>query len=347
MSTYFKPWKGTDYKEGIKGNTILVIGVQHWCDPSSWNCEEKTPHDCLKKRDKTCTVWNKKTNKEMELCPLKEICQKNKDNGVLKLSDEGCLEGDFRFLHCETKIAIYDHLHNKIKRAQVFECLIDALTSLFGNSGNSNYFDKIVFSNYIQHYTEFYRNGRLNPEELKLTPETDKYRFKECLKLFENQKPDVIIVLQEEKILEKIKEIVKESYVHLDLKDEPKSFYILASRQSQLYKKSYIDEINNFIKYHTQNWTKKGSTTRDIEVLALFIETYIYKEDNKSMKEIRKQIVELCPLEIKTSYYKNGDFNDEKLRYISSNKNKTPITKEQIDEIKRKYDEYKTGSKSE
>ena len=148
MSTYFKPWKGIDYKEGIKGNTILAIGVQHWCDPSYWHCEEKTPYDCLKNRDKTCTVWNKKRNKEMLLCPLKEVCENRKDKPKPE-KDGCCLEGDFRFLHCETKIAIYDHIHNqqKTKRAQVFECLIDALTSLFENSKNSNYFDKIVFSN--------------------------------------------------------------------------------------------------------------------------------------------------------------------------------------------------------
>ena len=42
---YFHPWKGTHSEDGIIGTTILIIGVQHWCDPEFWNCkEDKAPH---------------------------------------------------------------------------------------------------------------------------------------------------------------------------------------------------------------------------------------------------------------------------------------------------------------
>lgn len=360
---YFHPWVGTHYEEGINETTILVIGVQHWCDPSFWHCTEKTPHNCLNERDTTCTVWNRKKNEKMKLCPLKEVCQKKKDNGKLELPDEGCLVGDFRYLHCETKISTYDHIEGNetTKRAKVFIYLSDALNTLFKKKlkgleekERKRYcFDRIVFSNYIQHYTLFYyRYGELNPDELKKDPDKDKEGFKRNFELFEND-PDLIIVLQEKIILEKVKKIsiVKNNYVHLEKKDEPKSFYVLAKRGSKLYSEYVNDDTDNFIKYYTKEWKKKGSTTHDIEMLAQFLYDFYKKvSTKKSMKAIREQIVKQCPPEIQEDYYnkENGDFNDNIFR---TNKNKSTYTTDEIaneiDNIKNEYNKYINGDLNE
>lgn len=370
---YFHPWKGTHYKDGINGTTILVIGVQHWCDPSYWYCEEKTPHECLKKRDRTCTVWNRhkyeenekcyewinEENKTMPSCPLALLDERSQYKCKDKERDE-CLNDKFRFLHCETKISIYEHIRNqgKRKRAQIFVCLSDALTTLFPNELKEEekkeyYFDRIVFANYIQHYTLFfYRYGELNPDELKKDPDKDKEGFKRNFELFENG-PDLIIVLQEKIILEKVKKIsiVKNNYVHLEKKDELKSFYILAKRGSKLYSKYVNDDTDNFIKHYTQKWKKKGSTTHDIEMLAQFLYDFYKKvSTKKSMKAIREQIVKQCPSEIQEDYYnkKNGDFNDNIFR---TNKNKSTYTTDEIaneiDNIKNKYNKYINGDLNE
>ena len=60
-NVYFDPWVGENYeKSGINGDKILVIGLQHWCDPSFWKCDCKNPYKCLDERDRECVVWNAK-----------------------------------------------------------------------------------------------------------------------------------------------------------------------------------------------------------------------------------------------------------------------------------------------
>ena len=371
---YFHPWKGMHSEDGIIGTTILIIGVQHWCDPEFWNCKEDkaphkclekqdeytNPHECLKKRDQTCTVWNKTKNKEMKLCPLKAVCQEKKDNGGLKLPDERCLVGDFRYLHCETKISTYDHIKGNIKRAQVFECLSDALNTLFKKElkglKEEEKFERIVFANYIQHYTKFYRCGRLDDNELGVNPANDKKGFERNFRLFEEKRPDVIIVLQNEKILKEVESILnerykKKHYIHLQEKDRPEYYYVLAQISSKFYKQ-YRDGIENFIEnYIDEELTKeheKKKITRMIEALVLFL---LKKDDYKlkSRRILEQMIVDKCSsrnlmivdkcssrnLKYKDVYYKDGKFNDQPFRDLRRN---NPNTPEEEKRVKDKYD---------
>ena len=356
---YFHPWKGTHSEDGIIGTTILIIGVQHWCDPEFWNCKEDkaphkclekqdeytNPHECLKKRDQTCTVWNKTKNKEMKLCPLKAVCQEKKDNGGLKLPDERCLVGDFRYLHCETKISTYDHIKGNIKRAQVFECLSDALNTLLKKElkglKEEEKFERIVFANYIQHYTKFYRCGRLDDNELGVNPANDKKGFERNFRLFGEKGPDVIIVLQNEKILKEVESILnerykKKHYIHLQEKDRPEYYYVLAQISSKFYKQ-YRDGIENFIEnYVDEELTKeheKKKITRMIEALVLFL---LKKDDYKlkSRRSLEQMIVDKCS-SYKDLYYKDGKFNDQPFRDLRRN---NPNTPEEEKRVKDKYD---------
>lgn len=362
---YFHPWIGTHYyPKGINGTTILVIGVQHWCDPEVWNCKEDkaphkclekqdeytNPHECLKKRDRTCTAWNRTKNEEMELCPLKAVCQNKKDNGKLKLPDEGCLVKDFRYLHCETKISTYDHIKGKIKRAQVFECLSDALNTLFKEElkgleekeRKRYYFERIVFANYIQHYTKFYRCGRLDDNELGVNPANDKKGFEHNFKLFREKGPDIIIVLQNEKILKEVESILKEKYkkkyyIHLQRKDRPEYYYVLAQSSSKFYKQ-YKDGIEDFIEFYVNKTLNKECEKKKITRWTEALVSFLLKEDDyksKSRISLEQMIVDKCSS--KDLYYKDGKFYDQPFRDLRRNNPNTPKEEKYV---KGEYDEF-------
>lgn len=356
---YFHPWKGTHYEDGINGTTILIIGVQHWCDPSYWYCEEKTPHECLKKRDRTCTVWNRhkyeenekcyewvnEKNKTMPRCPL-ALDEKSKYN----CKDKGrnlCLFGGFRFLHCETKISIYEHIRNqgKRKRAQIFVCLSDALTTLFPNELKEEekkeyYFDRIVFANYIQHYTKFYQYGSLDDNELGLNPANDKKGFERNFRLFGEKGPDVIIVLQNEKILKEVESILnerykKKHYMHLQEKDRPEYYYVWAQSSSKFYKQ-YRDGIKDFIKIYINDILDKEHEKKEITRLIEALVSFLLKKDDyklKSRRSLEQMIVDKCSS--KKLYYKDGKFNDQPFRDLRKN---NPNTPEEEKRVKDKYD---------
>ena len=344
---FFHPWKGKDYTKGINGNTILIVGVQHWCDPSQWNCDEKSLRECLQKRDETCTVWNReeyekndikrawwikdKENK-MQQCPLYEIC-KSKDK-------DKCLPGKFRFLHCETKISVYDHIKGKerTKRTDIFALVFESLVKIFGsalrkecNIEDSNksiidltpeklkedekkgYWNRIVFTNYIQHYTELLSGNRLDPEELKYTPETDKNGIERCLKKFKDNKPDVIIILKEEEIYKRVFLQVKErGYVPLETFTNQGKFYVLAKTSSNLYQSS--PNMEDFIKYCIKKWNGNIKTSNIVKL------AYYLKQEHKwkktaTAKDRYESIVKLCPIDIQNDYYKEVDNKGKKFCY--------------------------------
>ena len=354
MATFFSPWIGKDYKEGIEGNTILIIGVQHWCDPSYWECPQKTPRDCLSKRDKTCFVWKGKSPN----CPLHNECtDKEKDD---------CLIGSFRFLHCETKISIHDHIYGteKTKRTEIFTLVFDALKKVFCNSlkkiseiekeksildllpedlkpkEKERYWNRVVFTNYIQHYTRLLSAGRLAPTELKETPEIDKEGIKRCFNLFEKKRPDIIIVLKEKEIYTKVYhlDIVKESgYLPLEkYHDELGRFYVLTIPSSDIYRKT--PQIKDFIKDYINKCPKIKSS--DILELEDFLEK---KKFGKNKKERRKYIVDLLPPEFCNKYYKTDEsgmriFDDSKLRTLKSKINqKGTREKGKIEELYKEF----------
>lgn len=376
---YFDPWIGRNYEEGIKGNTILIVGVQHWCDPSYWSCNEKCPRECLQKRDKACTVWNRKEyakndikgtwikekgGNTMPRCPLYESCNsKDRDD----CSPDGFSE--FRFLHCETKISVYDHIKGKerTKRTDIFALVFESLVKIFGsalrkecNIEDSNksiidltpeklkedekkgYWNRIVFTNYIQHYTELLSGNRLDPEELKYTPETDKNGIERCLKKFKDNKPDVIIILKEKEIYKRVFLQVKEiGYVPLKRFNVSGKFYVLAKTSSNLYQSS--PNMEDFIKYCIDKWNGNIKTSHIVKLAYYLEHEHKWK---KTAKDRYEGIVKLCPIDIQKEYYKEVDnkgkkFCYDKLRSFTSYQKKRGESNENTNEIEDFYKEWK------
>ncbi len=362
---FFDAWVGDRYKEGIENTTILIIGVQHWCDPSFWKCEVEDPIDCLNSRDGTCTVWNKyeysksKSNAwidseikyndkpTMPRCLLREDCGEK---------GEKCLVKGRRFLHCETKISVYDHIHNneKLKRTNIFNLVFEVLRDLFENNlkvlcgigkddfecrdlkpeNKKAYWSRIVFTNYIQHYTKFEPGGEFNEYELVKTPNEDRRNIENIIdnKFGKDKGPEIIIVLKEEKILDKILKIdriKKLGYKYDKSKSKPQKYFILFHPRSERYKKDINDVIADYIK-KIQN--KKGRIkTRDIILLAECLR--YYKSYDAKDKNIYEKIVQQLPNEEQKPYYKDdGSFNANR---FSSNKSKRSITKEELNEFKK------------
>ena len=373
MAKLFDPWIGKDYKEGIDGNTILVVGVQHWCDPKFWNCEEANPHECLENRNNKCTVWNTKAyqdngrchewanyNNRVELCPLYEKCE-SKDK-----SD--CLNKGLRLLQCETKISVHDHIEDKEKRkrARVFALVFDVLKNLFEEALTAlpfnikrketnvsaltpiqkrNYWNRIVFTNFIQHYTEYWNYGELNPKELKYEPEKNQKAFDKCMKEFPSGSPDVIVVLQEPQIFKIIKGILGNKYIYLEEKSEARAFYILAKPSSPLYKKTKNedkDKRNNFIRYCVQDFKGKR-ISRQIEILTRFLYELEKKQTGTSnLKQIREEILDCCSNEIKEQFYICDKDGNKKINHNTFNSlvKHTPIKEKERTKINNKYKEY-------
>lgn len=345
MADYFEPWIGENYKEGFGGKTVLVVGVQHWCEGNArWKCGVDDPTDCLQKHDADCPVW-----KQENLCPVK-ACGK---------WEEYCKQKKSRYLHCETKIAVYDHIFNKgvIKRASVFRLTYEALKKLFPKEDFSrkkfeklieidkkDYWNRIVFTNYIQHYTAYQEGGVLDVDELGKTEETDKENLQKCMSLFDNEQPDYIIVLNEEEVFNSIKEILGQYNLNKN-QSKPNCFYVL-SRCSDECEEKYDDEIlNEFIKYYVNNW--EGITREDtmkIETLVTFIQPKY--RGKYSLKKLREKIVKSIigfykdnnqqqeAQEMKDKYYKENVFNSNKFEH------KDIKSSEVEDEIRSKFKKF-------
>lgn len=376
---YFDPWIGINYEEGIKGNTILIVGVQHWCDPSYWNCTEKCPRECLQKRDKACTVWNRKEyakndikgtwikekgGNTMPRCPLYESCNsKDRDD----CSPDGFSE--FRFLHCETKISVYDHIEGteKTKRTDIFTLVFESLVKIFrgalittchiknpdriidllpedlSTDERKGYWERIVFTNYIQHYTKLLSGNRLDLKELEYDTKTDKNGIERCLGLFKN-KPDVIIILKEKAIYERVfSQVGKRDYVPLETFTNQGKFYVLAKTSSNLYQSS--PNMEDFIKYCINKWNGNIKTSHIVKL------AYYLKQEHKwkktaTAKDRYESIVKLCPIDIQKEYYKEIDnkgkkFCYDKLRSFTSYQKKRGESNENTNEIEDFYKEWK------
>lgn len=355
---YFDPWVGDNYESGIKGDKILVIGLQHWCDPSHWRCN-KDPHECLDERDSECTVWNARRYRSKNLnendekpsgweyldnkmpnCPIENCNERNKCNGTETNGSR------FRYLHCETKIAIYDHIKDqeRAKRASIFGAVLTALEELYSiNFENSkkNCWNSIAFTNFIQHYTKI---DSKNPNRININNELTKvlseknlealaYLINDSKKMHKYLKgtPSVIIALNiNKKTMSIIKGICGKDYV--ECKNIPImtpmggtfAFTVFALRDSFLYKK-----IKNNLEAFVDNYVienlqvnmdnkdlkiTKSEIARKIQALAEFLKEQKELEDKKVSK-YRNDILKNNNTHesIKRVFYSDKDYEKQKI----------------------------------
>lgn len=340
---YFDPWVGDNYKDGIKGDKILVIGLQHWCDPKYWNCD-KDPHKCLDERDSTCTVWNAECyrpknsdknldenaqkpsgwehlgekNDMMPNCPILEECNKrNECNGTKDNTPR------LRYLHCETKISVYDHINGqeRAQRASIFGAVLAALEELYSikfenKEANISYdkkkcWNSIAFTNFIQHYTKI---DSKNPNRININHELTKvlseknsealeYLISDSKKKHKYLKgtPSVIIALNiNKKTMSIIKGICGKDYVECENipimtpMGGTFAFTVFALRDSFLYKKIKNDLeafVDNYVIENLQVdmdrkdlKITKSEIARKIQALAEFLKEQKELEDKKVSK---------------------------------------------------------------
>lgn len=324
---YFDPWVGDNYESGINGDKILVIGLQHWCDPLHWNCN-KDPHKCLDERDCTCTVWNSEEyNKTEEKvawkhtsdndlpteCPLRNKCKEEVPEEYRVKNDEErelkCYRGRFRYLHCETKISVYDHINDqeRAQRASIFGAVLTALGELYFDFKNNKkkFWNSIAFTNFIQHYTKI---DNKNPNRIDINKElTEVLSEKNSVALqhhIKKLKPKVIIALKIDKITSLIKAIYRDKYVEcknisiMTPMGGTFTFTVFALKESYLYKKikqdwktfvdNYVIENLQVDMYAEDLKITKTEIARKIQALAVFIKEqkggkgkqFVYDRDN-------------------------------------------------------------------
>lgn len=330
---YFDSWVGDNYESGIKGDKILVIGLQHWCDPKYWNCD-KDPHKCLDERDSICTVWNAECyrpkdsdknldenaqkpsgwehlgekNDKMPNCPILEKCNKrNECNGTKDNTPR------LRYLHCETKISVYNHINDqeRAQRAAIFGAVLLALEELYSINFKNNKkkcWNSIAFTNFIQHYTKI---DSENPNRIDINNELTEVLSEKNLKALdqhiENLKPKVIIALKIDMITSIIKGTYRDKYV--ECKDisimTPMggtfTFSVFAEKDSHLYikiKQDLNDFVDDYIRENLQivseedfkNRGKKRKIESKIQALAIFLKEQIKETEKKHLDKYRKII---------------------------------------------------------
>lgn len=384
-NVFFDPWIGNNYESGLKGDRILVIGFQHWCDPTYWKCDQN-PHECLDKRDSKCTVWNAKCYRPKELnendkkpsgweylnndimpnCPIENCNERSKCTGTESNSPR------FRYLHCETKISIYNHINNqeRTKRASIFGAILLALEELYsiGFQNKKKCWNSIAFANFIQHYTKI---DNENPnridinEELQIKAEKNsvalEYLFKKN-KSYLKPIPNIIIVLKLNKTtMSLIKNICSDQYFeckHISIMTPMGgtfTFSVFATKDSYLYKKIKKD-LKAFVDYYlckklqvnTDNGdlkTRKSDIARKIQALAEFLKEHKNGIESKPLYKYRDDILknENIDESIRKEFYSNNDCKHQKISLFNDIKRKKVehLLDTEFEKIKNAYEEFK------
>lgn len=372
-NVYFDPWVGENYeKSGINGDKILVIGLQHWCDPSFWKCDCKNPYKCLDERDRECVVWNAKCYRSEDMdenvqkpsgweylgkgkdimpnCPIENCNERNKCNGT-ETNDPR-----LRYLHCETKISVYNHINNqeRSKRASIFGAVLSALERLYPFDSNNKetkiphdkneWWNCIAFTNFIQHYT-WIDNKNPNRIDIKSELQIQSEKNSEALYHYIDEilKPNVIIALKidlkEYKITSLIKGKYRNQYIECDNipiitpMGGTFTFSVFAKKKSYLYKnikqnlKTFVD---NYIRENLQikmgnGGLKKSDIARKIQALAEFLKEQEgikskwvskYRDNILKNENINECIRKKFYLDNNYEHQKTSEFNDIKRKEI-------------------------------
>lgn len=362
---YFDPWVGENYESGIKGDKVLVIGLQHWCDPTYWGCD-KDPHICLNERDSECTVWNAKLYRPeglnenvqkpsgweflekniMPNCPIEKCKERSKCTSTESNAPR------FRYLHCETKISVYNHIHNneRAKRASIFGAVLSALEKLYSidfKNKKEECWNRIAFTNFIQHYTKI---DPKNPNRIDINSELEEQAEKNskalCYLIEKKHIPDVIVALNIDLLNKTITSFIKGRYHNKYFECNNISimtpmggtftFSVFATEKSFLYKKIKND-LKAFVDYYICNnlqvkvndgSSKTSDIARKIQALAEFLKEQKgteskpvskYRDDILKNENINKCIRKKFYLDNDYKHQKTSEFSDikrQKLKHL-------------------------------
>lgn len=304
----FRNWVGDCYHDGISVNIdgheyvdrVAVIGVHHYCVPRRWQCKNK-PVFCLQNHNEDCTAWKDElwVKNEDVTCNLqdeKRFCIKP------WIGEEGekrvkCPNG--KKLECETLISIIDHIKNQelTLRTPVFDDTEDALCRMYDNfigkytdlvERRNIIWNRILFFNYIQHYTNFTGPQKINLAEDNITKELDEQHFKETIRKYN---PSVLIILydKDKEIYRAVKRLAI-GYVPIESCNRDEHYFVLAKEDAGLYIKKE-DKATRFIQRCAKEIRGKQTAAAQTRALANIVIDKFYKNKNKDLKDLYPVII--------------------------------------------------------
>ena len=164
---FFKPRIGKDYKKGLRqGKKVLVLGASHYC-----------LHNQNNNTGFICPVWNLCTSLAIKdsspynlSCPYYKSSKNELERGLL-LEDSPSIEVD-NYLEGGDYIS--------------YSNFTDFMMEIFGFNAPYEFWDKVAFYNYVQHFLP----SQTTPRQTR----ADIMNFEALLNVIKDLQPDIIIV---------------------------------------------------------------------------------------------------------------------------------------------------------
>ena len=279
----YEPHEGESYEEGIDGDRYLFVAGSHHCLPKRHEnkkskygeCLIKDPSKCIKEEllnGLVCPAFNKIR------CPLLDNC-----NCIKKDSD--CKNR--KKLICETKLCIYDHIHQKTEPNFIFSRFYrfqDKLIQkciLSKDEDEYSLWSRVCFQNYVQRITTNQGSDQEILEDKYLNYPLNELGFRENIK---NLKPEVVVVLYFKSVKDKIEQILRsKSFREIKQLSEDNMYYVFAKTSSNLYKRFDDSLLGN---YRTIIYELKAIYTE--EIVSVAVTYHILVGENKIDDEDRR-----------------------------------------------------------
>lgn len=281
----YEPHKGEFYEKGIDGDTYLFVAGSHHCLPKRHEnseskygeCPIKDPSNCVENERRKpkfkCPAFEKK-------CPLMDICKSNKKDSECEYRKK---------LICETKLCIYDHIHQKTEPNFIFsrfyrfwdKLIENGVLVLDKDEDIYSLWSKVCFQNYVQKITT---NLGSDQEILEDKYVDDTFNVQAFIENFKNIRPKVVVVLYFKSVKKKIEKILRsKSFREIKQLSEDNMYYVFAETSSKLHKrynKNLLDKYENFISDTKETFTE--------EIVSAAIAYYLLADEDMIDDENRR-----------------------------------------------------------
>lgn len=281
----YEPHKGEFYEKGIDGDRYLFVAGSHHCLPKRHENSESKYGECPIKDPSKCIGYEWSDPKFKcpafdKKCPLLDICKSHKRDSECEYRKK---------LICETKLCIYDHIHEKTEPNFIFSRFYRFRDKLIKNgilvSGKDediySLWCKVCFQNYVQKITT---NQCSDQEILEDKYVNDTLNVQGFINNIKNMNPEVVVVLYFKSVKEKIDIILRsKSFREIKQLSEDNMYYVFAKTSSNLYVRYNQSLLDNYEGIITE--IKKIYTE---EVVSAAITYYILAEEDKIDDENRR-----------------------------------------------------------
>ena len=278
----YEPHEGEFYEKGINGDRYLFVAGSHHCLPKRREHSESKYGKCSK--DPSKCIENQRIDPKFKCdafeikCPLWDICKSNKKDSECKYRKK---------LICETKLCIYDHIHQKTEPNFIFSRFYRFQDKLIQKGILSKVEDeyslwsRVCFQNYVQRITTNQGSDQEILEDEYLNDPLNALGFRENIK---NLKPEVVVVLYFKSVKDKIEQILRsKSFREIKQLSEDNMYYVFAKTGSNLYKRFDDSLLGN---YRTIIYELKDIYTE--EMVSVAVTYHILVGENKIDDEDRR-----------------------------------------------------------